>query len=265
MSANILNEKQKKYYLMIHFENGEIIIMFVYILIKTMGNSTKPLDITDNKSVIAAIKGNDEQAFEEVYRYYFRGLCAFCSQYVSQHESEEIVQDTMMWLWENRSSLIAELTLKTLLFTIVKNKALNRITHHDVRRKVHQEIAEKYEQEFENPDTYLENELIRLYNKALGKLPAEFRESYELNRKYHLTHKDCRKVKSISPDYKLSDKSSLENLTYRTKRLLAIIITFIQFSTVKQMNTFIIVSFFQPTTDIDSDLFCHYLSKGFQG
>ena len=32
MSANILNEKQKKYYLMIHFENGEIIIMFVYIL-----------------------------------------------------------------------------------------------------------------------------------------------------------------------------------------------------------------------------------------
>ena len=57
MSANILNEKQKKYYLMIHFENGEIIIMFVYILIKTMGNSTKPLDITDNKSVIAAIKG----------------------------------------------------------------------------------------------------------------------------------------------------------------------------------------------------------------
>lgn len=56
MSANILNDKQKKYYLMI-FENGEIIIMFVYILIKTMGNSTKPLDITDNKSVIAAIKG----------------------------------------------------------------------------------------------------------------------------------------------------------------------------------------------------------------
>ena len=207
MSANILNEKQKKYYLMIHFENGEIIIMFVYILIKTMGNSTKPLDITDNKSVIAAIKGNDEQAFEEVYRYYFRGLCAFCSQYVSQHESEEIVQDTMMWLWENRSSLIAELTLKTLLFTIVKNKALNRITHHDVRRKVHQEIAEKYEQEFENPDTYLENELIRLYNKALGKLPAEFRESYELNRKYHLTHKEIAEKLKVSPqtiNYRIS-------------------------------------------------------------
>lgn len=88
-----------------------------------MGNFTKPLDINDNSTVIAALKDSDVQAFEEVYRYYFRGLCAFCSQYVSQIESEEIVQDTMMWLWENRSSLIAELTLKTLLFTIVKNKA----------------------------------------------------------------------------------------------------------------------------------------------
>jgi RNA polymerase sigma-70 factor (ECF subfamily) len=76
----------------------------------------------------------------------------------------------MMWLWENRSSLIAELTLKTLLFTIVKNKALNRITHHDVRRKVHQEIAEKYEQEFENPDTYLENELQQSFRKITSRI-----------------------------------------------------------------------------------------------
>ena len=64
---------------------------------------------------------------------------------------------------------------------------------------MHQEIAEKYEQEFENPDTYLENELIRLYNKALGKLPAEFRESYELNRKYHLTHKEIAEKLNVSP------------------------------------------------------------------
>lgn len=164
-----------------------------------MGNFTKPLDINDNSTVIAALKDSDVQAFEEVYRYYFRGLCAFCSQYVSQIESEEIVQDTMMWLWENRSSLIAELTLKTLLFTIVKNKALNRITHHEIKRKVHQEIADKYEKEFISPDFYLENELFRLYDKALAKLPVEFREAYELNREYHLTHKEIALKLKVSP------------------------------------------------------------------
>lgn len=164
-----------------------------------MGNFTKPIDINDNKSVITALKDGDVQTFEEVYRYYFRGLCAFCSQYVSLIESEEIVQDTMMWLWENRLSLIAELTLKTLLFTIVKNKALNRITHYEVKRKVHQEIAEKYENEFANPDFYLGNELFVLYDKALKKLPPEFREAYELNRKYHLTHKEIAQKLNVSP------------------------------------------------------------------
>ena len=88
------------------------------------------LDINNNKSIITALKAGEEYVFDAVYRHYFSRLCAFCSQYVSeQEEIEEIVQDTMMWLWENRCSLLEELTLKTLLFTIVKNKALNRISH----------------------------------------------------------------------------------------------------------------------------------------
>ena len=95
------------------------------------------LDINNNKSIINALKAGEEYVFDAVYRHYFRRLCAFCSQYVSeQEEIEEIVQDTMMWLWENRCNLMEELTLKTLLFTIVKNKALNRISHFEIRRKV---------------------------------------------------------------------------------------------------------------------------------
>ena len=164
-----------------------------------MGNFTKPLDINDNSTVIAALKDSDVQAFEEVYRYYFRGLCAFCSQYVSQIESEEIVQDTMMWLWENRCSLLEELTLKTLLFTIVKNKALNRISHFEIKRKVHQEITEKYEKEFDNPDFYLENELFRLYENALKQLPKDYREAYEMNRSHRLTHKEIAEKLNVSP------------------------------------------------------------------
>ena len=54
----------------------------------------------------------DEQAFDTVYKQYYRGLCAFASQYVTVPESEEIVQDVMMWLWENRCTLMEDLTLK---------------------------------------------------------------------------------------------------------------------------------------------------------
>jgi len=141
----------------------------------------------------------DEQAFDTVYKQYYRGLCAFASQYVTVPESEEIVQDVMMWLWENRCTLMEELTLKTLLFTIVKNKALNRLSHFEIKRKVHQEIVDKYDSEFNNPDFYLSDELFRLYEEALKKLPKEYLEAYEMNRNQHLTHKEIAEKLNVSP------------------------------------------------------------------
>ena len=141
-----------------------------------MSQSPIYLDINNNKSVITALKAGEEKVFDVVYRHYFRRLCAFCSQYVSeQEEIEEIVQETMMWLWENRCTLMEDLTLKTLLFTIVKNKALNRLSHFEIKRKVHQEIVDKYDSELNNPDFYLSDELFRLYEEALKKLPKEYR------------------------------------------------------------------------------------------
>lgn len=165
-----------------------------------MSQSPIYLDIDNNKTVITALKAGEEKVFDAVYRHYFRRLCAFCSQYVSeQEEIEEIVQETMIWLWENRCSLLAELTLKTLLFTIVKNKALNRLSHLEIRRKVHQEIVEKFENEFDNPDFYLGNELLRLYEEALKQLPEEYREAYEMSRNQHLTHKEIAERLNVSP------------------------------------------------------------------
>lgn len=180
-----------------------------------MHSLTKPLDINDNNSILLALKQSDTHVFEQVYRYYFRGLCAFCSQYVSQAEAEEIVQDTMMWLWENRITLNADLNLKSLLFTIVKNKALNRINHHRIRQKVHQEIVEKYESEFESPDFYLESELFCLYNNALSKLPQDFRLVYELNRNEHLTHREIALRLNVSP----------QTVNYRISQVLKILRT----------------------------------------
>lgn len=166
-----------------------------------------PLDIQDNNSILLALTQSNAAVFEQVYRYYFRGLVAFCSQYVSQSEAEEIVQDTMMWLWEYRTTLNPDYNLKSLLFTIVKNKAINRINHHRIKEKVHQEIVEKYEAEFESPDFYVEKEIFTLYNKAIATLPQDFREVYELNRTSRLTHKEIAAKMNVSPqtvNYRIS-------------------------------------------------------------
>ena len=128
----------------------------------------------------------DEQAFDTVYKQYYRGLCAFASQYVTVPESEEIVQDVMMWLWENRKSLVADMSLKSLLFTIVRNKCLNTISHIQVKQQVHERLYAKFQEQFENPDFYI-GELMALASKAIRELPDEYRKAFEMNRFEEIT------------------------------------------------------------------------------
>ena len=135
----------------------------------------------------------------------------------------------MLWLWEHRDTLLEELSFKTLLFTIVKNKALNQISHIEVKRKVLQEIGDRYEAEFSDPDFYLANELFRLYREAVNELPPEFKEAYELTRNEQLTHKEIADRLHVSPqtvNYRVGQ--ALKLLRAKLKDYLPLILLFIR-------------------------------------
>ena len=164
-----------------------------------MSQSPIYLDINNNKYVITALKAGEEKVFDVVYRHYFSRLCAFCSQYVGeQEEIEEIVQETMMWLWENRKSLVADMSLKALLFTIVRNKCLNTISHIQVKQQVHERLYAKFQEQFENPDFYI-GELMALASKAIRELPDEYRKAFEMNRFEEMTYNEIAERTGVSP------------------------------------------------------------------
>ena len=97
-------------------------------------------DILDNRLVIRRLNAGDRQCFEACYRFYYKGLCSFASRWVSLPVAEDIVQDTMLYIWENRDRLMEELSLKGLLFMIVRNKSLDRISSQKVHSRVHQQF-----------------------------------------------------------------------------------------------------------------------------
>ena len=117
-----------------------------------MAQTLTNLNINDNNAVISALREGDEEVFDHIYRYYFRGLCAFCSQYVTLSESEEIVQDTMMWLWENRATFVPDATssLRQYLITSVKRRCFN------VLRRQEKEILEESSWFEQEQDDYYE-------------------------------------------------------------------------------------------------------------
>ena len=97
-------------------------------------------DLDDNRAVIRRLHRGDMACFEACYKFYYRGLCSFASRWVPVSTAEDIVQDAMLYIWENRDKLLEELSLKGLLFMIVRNKAFDRIAHRQVRQRVHVKI-----------------------------------------------------------------------------------------------------------------------------
>lgn len=56
--------------------------------------------------LLTRLLAGERQAFDEIFTRYYTSLCAFANLYVKQTEvAENIVQDLMLWLWENRSEL----------------------------------------------------------------------------------------------------------------------------------------------------------------
>ena len=120
-----------------------------------MADNAHTIDIQDNRTVVGLLRAGDEKCFDALFRRYYKPLCTYATRFVPPVRAEELVQDTLMWVWENRTSLIPEMPLKSLLFTIVKNKSLNSASRDTLKNRIIRQLAEHYEETFDDPDFYL--------------------------------------------------------------------------------------------------------------
>ena len=136
------------------------------------------MNLNDNRLIIKTLKSGDQKVFSLVYASYYKPLCLFCSSYVSLEEAEEIVQDLMMYVWEKRELLVEDLSLKSFLFTSVRNRALNSITRSHITRQVYEEYQSQQLKSLPALDSCYGTELFNAYMEALHSLPKELQRVY---------------------------------------------------------------------------------------
>lgn len=94
----------------------------------------------DEATLIARLKEGSYSAFDQIYSLYSRPLYAFCLSYTKSHEdAQDIVQDVFVKLWQNKGSIRAENSIKSLLFTMAKNHLINAY-----RARINSPIYEEY-------------------------------------------------------------------------------------------------------------------------
>ncbi len=170
----------------------------------------------------------NEEAYKQLFITYYSPLVEYASQFISDEDAEELVQDLMMYLWENKEELIIETSLKSYLFTAVKFRCINAIKKQQYRERIHSLIYEKIRDQFEDPDYYLANELAENIQKAINELPETYRETFILSRYGDRTNVHIAKELNVSVktvEYRI--KHSLKILRIRLKDYLPLIVSII--------------------------------------
>jgi len=85
------------------------------------------------KQICSKIRLGDEKAYEYLFKGYYGSLCAYAMDLLkSKDQSEEIVQEILIHMWENRSNLDINTSLKAYLYRTVHNQCINFLKHQSV-------------------------------------------------------------------------------------------------------------------------------------
>ncbi len=146
------------------------------------------------QELICELQGGSVKAFDAIYEMYARRLYAFCLKYTKSRErAEEIMEDTFIWLWNNRERIIHDKTLKPILFIKSKHLLIN-----EYRKVVNAPVFEDYMDYLDHKscsagktDGDIEyDDFLRMLNKAMDKLPKTQREIIRLSKLEMMNNKE---------------------------------------------------------------------------
>lgn len=184
----------------------------------------KEINIEDNQ-LFQAIKGGDRKAFDVLFLRYYPMLCAYAKQFVDLEDGKEIVQDVMVWFWENKEMQTFDISLKNYLFKSVRNRCLTLINRNEIKIRVHEKIQDRYmKQLHEDPDFYIVDELAGKIEAAISCLPESYKEAFKLNRFQNMTYHEIAQKLGVSPktvDYKI--QQALKILRHELKEYLPLL------------------------------------------
>ena len=156
-----------------------------------------------DRRIATAIRQGDAAVFEQLFRQWYAGLVAYGRRFLDNPaDAEEAVQDLFCQLWEKRADFDPHVSLRSYLFTAIRNRCYNRIEHFKVRQKSESEVAEGIEARgrTNDPGQLLEGrELEDRIAAAIGDLPERCRQVFVLSRYEGKKYKEIAQELDISP------------------------------------------------------------------
>jgi RNA polymerase sigma-70 factor (ECF subfamily) len=181
------------------------------------------------KELCAKIKLGDEKAFEYVFKSYYALLCTYAFDLVKDDEvAEDVVQEILIKVWENRYKIDIRTSLKAYLYRSVYNHCINLLKHLRVVKNLEDRYTEEVlsnveftlltEEEYTLDDYFYEG-LESDIEEAIQSLPEQCRIIFQMSRFEELSYEEIARKLDISVNtVKTQIKRALEKLRTNIKK-----------------------------------------------
>lgn len=134
----------------------------------------------NEKELLSKIAGGDEQAFAAIFNHYYPLLFTYVNRIVqSTPETESILQDIFMKIWQSREALQYVDRFSSYLWVMTRHHALNAMRNL-ARRAL---LINDFSRQAPAPETDETREWqLSLIDQAVNQLPEQYRQVWTMNR-----------------------------------------------------------------------------------
>jgi RNA polymerase sigma-70 factor (family 1) len=144
----------------------------------------KNIVILNDEQLMKEIKADNKFAFDTLYRQYSKKLFQFgFSILKSTEETENLIQDVFLNLWENRQKVEKDASVKSYIFTIAYNSAISILRKKSRESQFIEYLESIQDTSMRSCDLDIEyNELSKKLEDIIKELPQRQKEVYLLHK-----------------------------------------------------------------------------------
>lgn len=189
------------------------------------------------RDIINPLEVNSEMNFATFYNTYYQRFVRYAYYYVNDKPTaEDMTHDALLYYWENRYKLAADMDVLGYILQSVKNKCLNYLKHVQVEWEYSKNCANLYDWEIDMRIQTLESEsyatiftkdILKIVEESLVELPEQTREIFLLNRLKNKSRKEIAQLLGVSQqkiDYHINKAN--DHLKYRLKDYIPFLLLF---------------------------------------
>ncbi|HPE74676.1 MAG TPA: RNA polymerase sigma-70 factor [Draconibacterium sp.] len=155
---------------------------------------------TPDDELVEKLQKDDQEAFDQIFKRYGDRLFGFALKYLkSKEETEGLVQDVFLKIWEKRKKIKKESSLKSYLFTIAYHDMCRIFRKKQIYLKFIEESGTDEQSAIDHEEQMEYKVLLDQVNQLIEKLPNKQKQIFIKSRREGKSTKEIAEEMNLAP------------------------------------------------------------------